>query len=148
MKLESLIKTKLAKAKKIVGRGHGSGKGKTAGRGTKGQKARENVRLGFEGGQLRIIKRLPFRRGVGNIAGSNTLGITLSELSRLPKGTKVNAETLVQSGIASLGEVRRRPIKVLGTGEITTSLTIEIPATSGAIKKIEAAGGTVLSKSN
>jgi large subunit ribosomal protein L15 len=145
MKLESLAKVKMAKAKKIVGRGHGMGKGKTSGRGTKGQKARENVRLGFEGGQLRIIKRLPFRRGVGNKPGSNTLGITLSDLSRLPQGSKVNAETLSQVGIVSLGEISRRPLKILGTGELKIALIIEIPATPGAAKKIEAVGGKVLS---
>lgn len=149
MKLNELTKIKLAKSKKTLGRGHGSGKGKTAGRGTKGQKARENVRLGFIGGAstTRYIKRLPFRRGVGNKAGSNTLGITLSDLSSLPKGSTVSADTLVQNGLASLGQLRRRPVKVLGTGELTVALTIEIPATPGAIKKIEAAGGKVLSNS-
>lgn len=145
MKLNELPKIKTAKVKKIVGRGHGSGKGKTAGRGTKGQKARENVRLGFEGGQLRIIKRLPFRRGVGNKAGSNTLGISLSDLSRLPKGSKVNAETLVQANLATLGELRRRPVKVLGTGDITVALTVEVPTTPGAAKKIATVGGKVVS---
>src|ERR1700730_18220506 len=126
MKLESLAKIKLAKNKKIVGRGHGSGLGKTAGRGTKGQKARGKVRLGFEGGQLRLIKRLPFRRGVGNKAGSNTLGITLSDLSRLPKDSKVNAATLAAHGLVSLGELRRRPLKILGTGELKISLIVEV----------------------
>lgn len=148
MKLETLSKIKLAKSKKTVGRGHGSGKGKTAGRGTKGQKARENVRLGFVGGAstTRYIKSLPFQRGVGNKAGSNSLGVTLSDLARLPKGAKVNAETLATAGIVSLGEARRRPLKLLGTGDVVGVFTVEIAVTAGAAKKIEAAGGKVITK--
>jgi large subunit ribosomal protein L15 len=148
MKLESLPKIKLAKNNKMVGRGHGSGKGKTAGRGTKGQKARDSIKPGFVGGAsvTRIIKRLPFRRGVGNKPGSNALGVSLTALSKLPKGSKVTTETLVEAGILSFGEARRRPLKVLGGGELSIALTVEIPVTAGAAKKIAAAGGNVVTK--
>lgn len=143
MKLSKLTKI-VAPSQKRVGRGHGSGLGKTSGRGMKGQKAREGVRLSFEGGQLRLIKRLPFRRGVGNKAGSQTLAIPLSALGTLPRGSLVNVETLVASGIVSASEAKKRKIKILGGGTLEVALKVELPVTSQAATQIKNAGGEVL----
>lgn len=129
---------------KRVGRGHGSGLGKTSGRGMKGQKAREGVGLSFEGGQLRLIKRLPFKRGVGNKAGSQTLAIDISYLSLLPAGSLVNVETLINSGIVSPAEAKKRKIKILGGGSLEVALKVQLPVTSQAATKIKSAGGEVL----
>lgn len=129
---------------KRVGRGHGSGLGKTSGRGMKGQKAREGVGLSFEGGQLRLIKRLPFKRGVGNKSGSQTLALDISLLSSLPVGSLVNVETLVNSGIVSRSEAKKRKIKILGGGTLAVALKVELPVTSQAATKIKNAGGEVL----
>lgn len=134
----------VAPAQKRVGRGHGSGLGKTAGRGTKGQKARERIGLSFEGGQLRLIKRLPFRRGVGNPKGGSQLAINLSDLVSFKKGDRVSPETLIAAGLISAGEARRSKIKVLGGGEIKAALTFEVPVSQSAAKKIVAAGGRIL----
>lgn len=148
MKLNNLPKQITPLPKKRVGRGHGSGKGKTSARGTKGQKARERIQSSFEGGQLRLIKRLPFRRGVGNLASSETLAINLDDLNKLSKGTKVNLEALIESGIISEGEAKKRKIKVLGDGEIKVALKVELPVSSSAAKKIIAAGGQVIADSS
>lgn len=134
----------VAPSKKRVGRGHGSGLGKTAGRGTKGQKARESIRLSFEGGQLRLIKRLPFRRGVGNPKVGRTIAVNLSDLKDFKKGEKVNPDTLIAVGLVSAGEVRGSKIKILGSGEIKTALTFEVPVSQSAAKKIVAAGGRII----
>jgi large subunit ribosomal protein L15 len=148
MELESLPKLNRVKGKRRVGRGHGSGMGKTSGRGTKGQKARENVRLGFVGGAstTRFIKRLPFRRGVGNIAGSNDLTVNISDLASFPEGSQINVETLVQAGLISFGEAKRRSVKILGNGELEVGLKVELSVTKQAAEKITKAGGEVLSK--
>lgn len=147
MKLNELPKQITFRAKKRVGRGHGSGKGKTSTRGTKGQKARENVQTSFEGGQLRFIKRLPFRRGVGNPAGKDSLAINLDDLKDFPKDSKINVDTLTQAGLISAGEAKKRKIKILGQGEISVSLKVELPTSREAAKKITAVGGQVLEDS-
>ena len=147
MKLNELPK-QVSPSKKRVGRGHGSGLGKTSGRGSKGQKARERIQTSFEGGQLRLIKRLPFRRGVGNPVGAETLAVNLDDLNRLPKGAKVNVETLVEAGIVSAGEAKKRKIKVLGGGELKVSLKVELPVSNEAAKKIADAGGQVVTISS
>src|SRR5438309_1533526 len=110
MRLDKLSKQAVHRPNRRIGRGHGSGKGKTSGRGTKGQKARGQVGTSFEGGQLRLIKRLPFRRGVGNKAGSNGLSINLSDLKIFKSGSRVNTHTLIQSGLIAAGEARKRKI--------------------------------------
>ncbi|HET7713958.1 MAG TPA: 50S ribosomal protein L15 [Patescibacteria group bacterium] len=143
MKLSNLTKI-VTPSQKRVGRGHGSGLGKTSGRGMKGQKAREGVRLSFEGGQLRLIKRLPFRRGVGNRGGSQTLSVPVSALGVLPRGSLVNVETLVASGIVSASEAKKRKIKILGDGVLEVALEVQLPVTSQAATKIKSAGGQVL----
>src|SRR3970282_2300809 len=105
-------------ARKRVGRGNASGHGTYSGRGLKGQKARagRTPRLGFEGRQTRLIKRLPRRRGFTNIFRKEYSAVNLRDLERFPAGTEVTPELLKQSGILS---TLRRPVKVLATGELT-----------------------------
>ncbi len=128
--------------KKRIGRGHGSGKVKTSGRGTKGQKARGHMPMGFEGGQLSLIKRLPLLRGKGKNASNrpNMYEIQTTELNALPKGTRVTLETLRKNGIITK-DVRR--VKIIGSAAITVPLTVEVPCSTGATKTIEKAGGSV-----
>ena len=107
--LHTIVKT----SKKRVGRGQGSGKAKTAGRGTKGQKARGTTRPGFEGGQLPLIKRLPFRRGLGNTSHRHaTLAVNAARLTMLPADAKVTPDLLKQHGLVPL--LYRGPIKIIG----------------------------------
>lgn len=134
---------------KRIGRGHGSGRGKTAGRGTKGQKARtghSNVHRAFNGGQTRFSKRLPFLRGVGN---SNTpfrknyAIVNLGALANLEAGTQVTPEFLVEQGLLSNSEGKGL-VKILGDGKIEHALTIRAHKVSESARtKIEAAGGTI-----
>lgn len=132
------------KAKRL-GRGSGSGRGKTAGRGTKGQKARGSIRVGFEGGQLSLIKRLPLYRGRGrNKSHQNrVLPINLKILNLLPENTVVTVEALVKYNILRQEEVDVFHVKILGDGELTKPLTIALPISKSARKKVEKAGGTV-----
>jgi large subunit ribosomal protein L15 len=103
----------LGKSKKRVGRGYGSGKAKTSGRGTKGQLARGKTRPGFEGGQLPLIKRLPFRRGFGNTSlRQKPLAINADRLSVVPEKTKITPEVLVEYGL--IPSHYRGEIKVIG----------------------------------
>jgi large subunit ribosomal protein L15 len=134
------------KKKKRVGRGIGSGHGKTSTRGQKGQHARNTVAPGFEGGQTPLFRRLPKLRGKGK--GSMPLGPTrkfygianLSQLDRFSAGTVVTAELLRSEGIV---KGRWDGLRILGVGEITTALTIQADHfTATAKEKIEAAGGT------
>ena len=130
-------------ARKRVGRGNASGHGTYSGRGLKGQKARagRKPRLGFEGGQTRLIKRLPRRRGFTNIFRKEYSAVNLRDLERFPAGTEVTPELLKQSGILS---TLRRPVKVLATGELTRALSVSAHKFSMTAKeKIEAAGGSV-----
>lgn len=130
-------------ARKRVGRGNASGHGTYSGRGLKGQKARagRKPRLGFEGGQTRLIKRLPRRRGFTNIFRKEYSAVNLRDLERFPAGTEVTPELLKQSGILS---TLRRPVKVLAMGELTRALSVSAHKFSMTAKeKIEAAGGSV-----
>jgi large subunit ribosomal protein L15 len=112
MELSSLISV-IEKQKKRVGRGYGSGKAKTAGRGTKGQLARGKTRPGFEGGQLPLIKRLPFRRGFGNTSLKvKPLAVNAVRLGKVPAGTKITPEYLVEKGFVPASH--RGEIKVIG----------------------------------
>ena len=123
------------------GRGHGSGNGKTAGKGHKGPKARPGggVRLGFEGGQMPLYRRIP-KRGFKNRNTLEIVGINVSALERFENGTTVTVETLVEAGIV---KNPRDGVKILGNGELTKKLTVKANAFSaGAQAKIEAAGGT------
>jgi large subunit ribosomal protein L15 len=129
--------------KKRVGRGQGSGLGKTAGRGHKGAKARSGggVKLGFEGGQMPMHRRLP-KQGFTNIFKTEYIIVGLSDLDTFEAGTVVNREVLQNAGI--IGKREQRQIKILANGEISKSLTVEADKVSqGARDKILAAGGTI-----
>ncbi len=122
------------------GRGIGTGNGKTAGRGHKGQWARSGggVRRGFEGGQLPLARRLP-KRGFNNIFAKPLEGVNVSALNAFEDGATVDANALLERGIISKC---RYGVKILGNGEITKKLTVNAAAFSGtARQKIEAAGG-------
>ena len=122
------------------GRGHGSGNGKTAGKGHKGQKARSGApRPGFEGGQMPLYRRLP-KRGFKNRNTKEIVGINVDALNRFEDGTEVTIVTLVESGLVSNP---KDGVKILGNGELTKKLTVKADAFSeGAKAKIEALGGT------
>ena len=126
-------------AKTRVGRGEGS-KGKTAGRGTKGTKARYQVKAGFAGGQLPLHMRLPKLRGFKNPFRVEFQVVNLDRISELfPEGGTVTVEALVEKGAVR----KNQPVKVLGTGEITVKVDIAADAFStSAVEKITAAGGT------
>ncbi|HIW68482.1 MAG TPA: 50S ribosomal protein L15 [Candidatus Dietzia merdigallinarum] len=123
-----------------VGRGEGS-KGKTAGRGTKGTKARKNVPAGFEGGQMPIQMRLPKLKGFKNRNKVVFQVVNLSDIQRLfPEGGQVGVSELVAAGAVRKNE----PVKVLGDGEISVAVTVAVDKVSASAKsKIEAAGGSV-----
>lgn len=123
------------------GRGHGSGNGKTAGKGHKGQKARSGAtRPGFEGGQMPLYRRIP-KRGFTNRNSKEIVGINVDVLERFENGTIVTVETLIENGIV---KNPRDGVKILGNGELTKKLTVQVNACSeGAKAKIEAAGGNV-----
>ncbi|POM25380.1 50S ribosomal protein L15 [Actinomadura rubteroloni] len=127
------------RAKTRKGRGEAS-KGKTSGRGTKGTKARSTVPVGFEGGQMPLIRRVPKLKGFKNPNRVEFQVVNLDKLAELyPQGGEVTAEDL-----AAKGAVRRnRPVKILGTGEISVAVQVKVHAFSGSAKeKITAAGGS------
>ncbi len=144
MNITQLSKT-TKPSKKRLGQGHGSGRGKTSGRGTKGQKARRNISLTFEGGAISLIKRLPFRRGKGRNASlrRKPIALNISVLSLLPKESKVDIETLIKLKIVDAEDAHNVGVKILGNGEITVPLHVAVPVSKQAKTKIEKAGGTV-----
>lgn len=144
MHLGNIEKT-TTRGKKRVGLGHGSGRGKTAGRGMKGQKARNSVPLDFEGGALPLIKRLPFLRGKGKNKPlkKDPFVINVGALNVLPKNTVVDIENLAKFHLVKLEDAKNVGVKILGDGDLSVSLKVNIPASKGAIKKIEKAGGSV-----
>ena len=121
------------------GRGHGSGNGKTAGKGHKGQKARSGApRPGFEGGQMPLYRRLP-KRGFKCRNSKEIIGINLSALEKFDNDTVVSVDTLIEAGIV---KNPRDGVKILGNGEFTKKLTVQANAFSAkAAEKIEALGG-------
>jgi large subunit ribosomal protein L15 len=128
---------------KRVGRGNGSGRGSYSGRGCKGQKARTSggVRLGFEGGQLPLIKRLPRKRGFTNIFRTEYNIVNVEKLAVFPAGTEVTPEGLLRAGLINTLD---RPTKILGAGNIRHSLLVKANKfSSSAEKKILAAGGSI-----
>ena len=132
------------KSKKRVGRGAGSGRGKTAGRGTKGQKAREKVKAGFEGGQTPLTKRLPLKRGSGNYkSGKKPVIVNLKYLNLLPKDSQVTVETLIAAKIVNEKQLGKVGVKILGDGQIKIPLQVLLPISKKAAAKIAAAGGKV-----
>ena len=130
------------KLRRRLGRGPGSGRGKTAGRGTKGQNSRSGggVRPGFEGGQMPIHRRLP-KRGFANIFRKNIATINIHDLSKFETNTMVDEAVLIRNGLV---KGKNDGIKLLGQGDIKYPLTIKIDRISkSARKKIEVAGGNV-----
>ena len=125
---------------KRIGRGHGSGNGKTAGKGHKGQNARSGggVRPGFEGGQMPMTRRIP-KRGFNNIFATKYSIVNVSDLDKFVDGTVVDAELLLASGLI---KKVNDGVKILGNGELTKNLTVKAAAFSASAKeKIEKAGG-------
>ena len=128
------------KSRKRVGRGHGSGSGKTSGRGHKGQNARSGggVRIGFEGGQMPLARRIP-KRGFNNIFATKYAIVNVSDLNNFKDGTVVDTELLIASGLV---KKVNDGVKILGNGELTAKLTVKAAKFSqSAIEKIEKAGG-------
>lgn len=121
------------------GRGHGSGNGKTAGKGHKGQKARSGApRPGFEGGQMPLYRRIP-KRGFHNRNTKEIVAINLEVLERFEDGATVSVDTLIETGIV---KNPRDGVKILGRGELTKKLNVQVNAYSASAKeKIEALGG-------
>ena len=142
MEIHNLGPAVESKSRNRVGRGIGSGNGKTAGKGHKGQKARTGgkIRRGFEGGQTPLYRRIP-KRGFNNIFSTEYACINVSDLERFEDGTVVNMELLVKEGM-----VRKElsGLKVLGNGTLTKKVTVEAKKFSNAAKeKIEAVGGKI-----
>ncbi len=130
------------KPKKRVGRGHGSGHGKTSGRGHKGYKARSGsgVKPGFEGGQMPLQRRIP-KRGFRNPFRKEYAVVNVQELNRFDANAQIDRAALVASGLIS---AKDQAIKILGTGELTVALNVNVDKVSESARgKIEAAGGSV-----
>ena len=144
MDLSSLTNTPGARKRaKRVGRGCGSGMGKTSTRGHKGQNARKGhkQKLGFEGGQMPLVRRLP-KRGFNNFEFRvEALGVNVSTLEKLfNAGDEITVATLAAKG---LSDNKRPRVKILGNGELTKKFTVKVPCSASAKAKIEAAGGSV-----
>ena len=136
-----------SKGRKRLGRGIGSGKGKTGGRGVKGQKARSGVAInGFEGGQMPIYRRLP-KRGFNNIFASDFVIVSLDRVQKAIDAGKLDAKATVDAAALKAAGVIRRVkdgVRVLADGELTTKVTFEVAgASKPAIEKIEKAGGSI-----
>ena len=124
-----------------VGRGIGSGQGKTSARGHKGQMARSGAtrRVGFEGGQMPLQRRLP-KRGFTNIFKKEIVEVNVDKLNVFEDGAVVNCATLIEAGVIKNA---KDGVKILGNGELSKKLTVNVPASAGAVEKITAAGGKV-----
>jgi large subunit ribosomal protein L15 len=148
MKLNQLIKT-IDKPSKRIGRGLGSGKGKTGGKGQKGQKVRGTIPQGFIGGTMPLYKKLPYRRGYhrDGIHQSSSLAkkmkpLNLDDLKTLKPKSEVTFQTLLEAKIITQKDVLVG-VKILGDGDIKNALTVKLPVSKSAQKKIEAAGGKI-----
>lgn len=129
-------------SKKRVGRGLGSGKGKTGGRGTKGQKARGKISLGFNGG-VPMYRKLPLKRGKGNpMLSTKPVVLNLSDLVEFKANSVIDITALVEKSVINNQDVKKG-IKVLGAGEISVPLVLKLPVSEQTRQKIEAAGGKV-----
>jgi len=130
------------RSKKRLGRGHGSGRGKTSGRGTKGQNARGTVPPHFEGGQLSVMKRLPFLRGKGRNKSKQSKPVTLTvgALAKLPAKSDVTVALLKKQGLVGT-EVTN--VKILSGGTLEVVLNVLVPCSKSAASVIEKAGGSV-----
>lgn len=134
-----------ARSKKRLGRGLGSGKGKTGGRGQKGQKARGKVALGFSGGGLPMYKKLPLLRGWGNKPDSAIkLVVNLGSLNVFEDGSKVDMESLVKAKLVSMPKSKSSVVKILSDGKLEKKLTlVGLKLSKTAIAEVEAKGGAV-----
>lgn len=144
MNISQLTKI-VTRGKRRLGQGHGSGRVKTSGRGQKGQKARHSIPLEFEGGALPLIKRLPLLRGRGKNPSikSKPLVITINQLNKLKTNTILDNAFILKEGFVEERELRKKGVKILGTGNLTVSLTVKLPVSKIAQAKIEKAGGKV-----
>ena len=136
-----------ARSKKRLGRGYGSGKGgHITNRGQKAQKSRGKIPLWFEGGQLPLIRRTPFLRGKGRFKPlkKQPLTINLYQLNSFKVGAKVNVDTAIKTLKLNSSKVAKHGLKIVATGELDKALKVELPASAGAIKAIEKAGGKVI----
>lgn len=142
MNLHSLPKT-VENRKKRLGRGHGSGKVKTSGRGTKGTKARYTVPLSFEGAALPLMKRIPFLRGKSRFKPlhGRPLVVNISDLAKFEKGSVIDEKFIIEKKVCTADEVKKHGVKVLGEGELKVVLTVKLPTSKSAKEKIEKAGG-------
>jgi len=134
------------RSKKRLGLGHGSGRSKTAGRGTKGQKARRTIPMTrYSGGSLAFVKRLPFMRGKGKNYSLNMIPVVVNveDLNKFSKNSLVDEKALAEKGFATAKELRTRGVKILGHGEVTVALTVKLPYSKSAKEKIEKAGGNI-----
>jgi len=141
---QGLLKPLVQRKQKRLGRGHGSGKVKTSGRGTKGQNARGKVPLGFEGGQLALSKRLPFLRGKSknDTIQKKPRVIPVSALNVFAKNAVVSVKSLMEKGIVRKNETA---VKILGdTKPLNVAVRVEVMASKSAKKSIEDAGGTLV----
>ena len=145
MKLNNLEKIQ-ERSKKRLGRGIGSGKGKTGGRGMKGQKARGKIPAAFIGGGLPLYKKLPFVRGWGNMkAKQKPVVVSMNELNRFKANSEITVSSFVEVGLITEADSKKRGIKVLDRGELTVKgLSIKLPVSAKAKLKIESAGGKVV----
>ncbi|WP_413523636.1 50S ribosomal protein L15 [Latilactobacillus curvatus] len=126
--------------RKRVGRGTSSGTGKTAGRGQKGQKARSKVRLGFEGGQMPLFRRMP-KRGFKNINRKEYAVVNLNDLNRFEDGAEITSTVLIEAGVV---KNELSGVKLLANGELNKKLNIKVSKYSEAAKAaVEAAGGSI-----
>ena len=144
MKIENLVKI-TKKQKKRLGQGHGSGRVKTSGRGTKGQNAKGKRALSFEGGALPLIKRLPFRRGKGKnkLFKKKPIIVNIKALNLLKKDSVVDLKTLISHNIVDEEEAKIYGVKILGDGQLKVALTIKLPISKGASEKVKKAGGKI-----
>jgi len=144
MELHELTKI-TTRGKRRLGQGHGSGRVKTAGRGTKGQKARYDIPIAFEGGALPLIKRLPFLRGKdrNHSLHPDAVAINVSSLNSLPAKTEITLESLVKHNIIDKTEAFKKGVKILGNGDLKVSLLVKVPVSKSAEQKIVEAGGSV-----
>lgn len=142
MKLSELKARTPKKRKKRLGRGHGSGRGKTSGRGHKGQKSRsgKKIRVGFEGGQMPLMRRIP-KRGFRNISSKDYQIVNLSALSRFEKDEAVTPKALREKNLIAK---ENKPVKILGEGKLDKPLKVSAQAFSkGAKERIEKVGGKI-----
>lgn len=144
MELNNLKKT-IKNKRRRLGQGHGSGRVKTSGRGTKGQNAKSKRSLSFEGGALPLIKRLPFTRGKGKnkVFKKKPIVVNIKALSLLKAGSVVDLKALISHNIVREEDAKTYGVKILGDGDLKNAFTIKLPISKKAAAKITKAGGKI-----